>query len=201
MRKILTVVLILLQLGFVGGMIGYQKTAERRQQKAENGPQPAETEYTFAVDGSFVVYYNDRDLRLTLRQKGGGGRSDRYWQIVTGKDGVSCVKKRDARPISGAYITAAVEDGYPVFDNPIRVHVLVKRSFEERYFPTLQRDYAAADPDADDADTFYKTEDVNDPAYGNTFTVRATVKDGEIAYTDFLVNGESFMDEILSIGN
>ena len=188
MRKILAVALAVLQLGFFAGMIGYEKTLERHLTTDA-------VEYEFAADGSFWAWGNERSLRLTIRQKGSVTRTDRYWEIVTGADGVSTVRRTDVKPLSGAYIDASGHSD-AAFYAWLEKSVYVDRSFEETYFPGLKEKYCEECVKEyggvpDDADDWYGTDDINDPAFGNTFTVKARVWKGSVTITDYLVNGES----------
>ena len=197
MRKILAIVLTVMQLGFLGGMIGYQKTAERHMATDA-------VAYEFAADGSYWVLGNDRFLRLEIRKKGTVIYADRYWEIVTDKDGLSTVRRTDAKPLSGAYIDATGhEDSY--FYNTLSRGVQVKQSFEETFFPNLRgqyieqivKEYGEA---PDDADQWYGTDDINDPAFGHTFTIKAKVWKGIGEITDYLIDGVSIMEYIVSGG-
>ena len=195
MRKILAVVLTALQLGFLGGMIGYQKRTERHMATDA-------VEYEFAADGSYWVWGNDRFLTLSIRRKGTVSFADRYWEIVTGKDGLSTVRRTDAKPLSGAYIDAyGHEDAY-LYDTLSR-GFQVRKAFEETYFPDLQtqyikqivRDYGE---EPDDADQWYGTDNINDPAFGHTFTIKAKVWKGSVEITDYLIDGESIREYLVS---
>ena len=197
MRKILAVVLTVLQLGFLGGMIGYQKTAERHMTTDA-------VEYEFAADGSYWVWGNDRSLRLGIRQKGTVSFSDRYWEIVTGKDGLSTVRRTDAKPLSGAYIDAdGHEDEYLYGSLEKNLHV--RRSFEETFFPDLKERYAEEyfkewGEEPDDLTDWYGTDYINDPVYNHTFTIKAKVWKGSVEFTDYLIDGESIKEYIVSSG-
>ena len=195
MRKILAIALTVLQLGFLGGMIGYRKTAERHMATDA-------VEYEFAADGSYWVWGNDRSLRLEIRKKGTVSFADRYWEIVTGKDGLSTVRRTDVKPLSGAYIDAdGHEDTYLYGSLEKNLHV--RRSFEETFFPGLKERYAEEavreyGEAPDDADMWYGTDNINDPAFGHTFTIRAKVWKGTVEFTDFLIDGESMREYIVS---
>ncbi len=188
MRKILAVVLTVLQLGFLGGMIGYQKTAERHMATDA-------VEYEFAADGSFWIWGNERSLRLEIRKKGTVSFSDRYWAIETDSDGLSYVRRTDIRPLDGAYIDAdGHEDTYLYGSLEKNLHV--RRSFEETFFPGLQNQYIKQfvrdyGEEPDDADMWYGTDHINDPNFGHTFTVKAKVWKGSVEITDVLIDGES----------
>ena len=195
MRKILAIVLTVLQLGFLFGMIGYRVTAERHMATDA-------VEYEFAADGSYWVWGNDRSLRLEIRKKGTVFLADRYWEIVTGKDGLSTVRRADAKPLSGAYIDATGhEDAY--LYGSLEKNLRVRRSFEDTFFPDLQNkyieqyteDYGEA---PDDADMWYGTDYINDPAFGHTFTIKAKVWKGSVEITDCLIDGESMMEYIVN---
>ena len=197
MRKILAIVLTVLQLGFLGGMIGYQKTAERHMATDA-------VEYEFAADGRYWVWGNDRSLSLEIRKKGTVSFVDRYWEIVTEKDGLSAVRRTDAKPLSGAYIDAAGhEDSY--FYDTLEKTLHVSRAFETTCFPDLQKQYVeqfAEDygEEPDDADMWYGTDDINDPAFGHTFTIKAKVWRGSVEITDYLMDGESIKEYIVYAG-
>ncbi len=197
MRKVLAVVLTVLQLGFLGGMIGYRKAAERHM--ADDA-----AEYEFVADGSLWVWGGDRSLTLSIRQKGTVSFADRYWAIETGRDGLSAVRRTDAKPLNGAYIDAyGHEDAY-LYDT-LSVTLSVSRAFEADFFPDLQKRYVekyAADygEEPDDADRWYGTDDINSPAFGHTFTVRAKVWKGSVAFTDYLLDGESIRAYIVDSG-
>ena len=195
MRKILAIMLTVLQLVFLGGMIGYQKTAERRMATDAE-------EYEFAADGSFWVWGGSRELRLSIRQKGSVTFTDRYWEIVTGKDGLSTVRRTDAKPLSGEYIDATGhEDSY--FYEMLSKTVFVSSAFEETFFPDLRNKYMEQfvedyGEEPDDADMWYGTDDINDPAFGHTFTVKAKVWKGSVEITDYLIDGESLRAYLVS---
>ena len=197
MRKILAIVLTVLQLGFLGGMIGYQKAAERHMATDA-------VEYEFAADGSYWVWGNERSLRLEIRKKGTVSFSDRYWAIETDKDGISTVRRTDIRPLDGAYIDAdAHEDTYLYGSLEKNLHV--RRSFEETFFPGLQNQYIEQfvedyGEEPDDADQWYGTDDINDPAFGHTFTIKAKVWKGSVEITDYLIDGESIKEYIVFSG-
>ena len=197
MRKILAIVLTVLQLGFLGGMIGYQKTAERHMATDA-------AEYEFAADGSFWVWGNERSLRLGIRQKGTVSFADRYWEIVTDKDGLSAVRRTDAKPLSGAYIDASGhEDSY--YYESLEKMLIVNRAFEETCFPDIQKQYIEQivedyGEEPDDADMWYGTDDINDPAFGHTFTIKAKVWRGTVEITDYLMDGESIKEYIVYAG-
>lgn len=197
MRKILAIVLTVLQLGFLGGMIGYQKAAERHMATDA-------VEYEFAADGSYWVWGNERSLRLEIRKKGTVSFSDRYWVIETGKDGLSTVRRTDIRPLDGAYIDAdGHEDTYLYGSLEENLHV--RRSFEETFFPGLQNQYIEQfiedyDEEPDDADMWYGTDDINDPAFGHTFTIKAKVWKGTVEITDYLMDGRSIKEYITYSG-
>ncbi len=198
MRKILAIVLTVLQLGFLGGMIGYQKTAERHMATDA-------VEYEFAADGSYWVWGNERSLSLEIRKKGTVSFADRYWEIVTGKDGLSTVRRTDAKPLSGAYIDATGhEDSYLYSTLGKTVHV--SRAFEETYFPDLRNKYIeqfAEDygEEPDDADMWYGTDDINDPAFSHTFTIKAKVWKGAVEITDYLMDGRSIKEYIVYVND
>lgn len=188
MRKILAIVLTVLQLGFLGGMIGYQKTAERHMATDA-------VEYEFAADGSYWVWGNERSLRLEIRKKGTVSFSDRYWAIETDKDGLSTVRRTDIRPLDGAYIDADGHGDTYLYGN-LEKNLHVSQSFEETYFPDLQKQYIVQlirdyGEEPDDADMWYGTDNINDPAFGHTFTVKAKVWKGSVIITDYLIDGES----------
>ena len=188
MRKILAVVLTVLQLGFLGGMIGYQAAAERHMATDA-------VEYEFAADGSYWVYGNDRFLRLEIRKKGTVTFADRYWAIETGRDGLSAVRRTDTKPLSGAYIDATGHGDAALYSD-LEKNLQVSRAFEERFFPGLKERYARQYAEEwggapDDADEWYGTDDINDPFFGHTFTVRAKVWKGSVAFTDYLIDGQS----------
>ena len=195
MRKILAIVLTVLQLGFLGGMIGYRKTAERHMANDA-------VEYEFAADGSFWVWGGTRELRLEIRKKGTVSFADRYWAIETGRDGLSTVRRTDAKPLSGEYIDAAGH-GNAYFYDTLSRGFQVRKAFEETCFPDLQtqymeqivRDYGE---EPDDADQWYGTDNINDPAFGHTFTVRAKVWKGSVEITDYLIDGESIREYLVS---
>ena len=197
MRKILAIVLTVLQLGFLGGMIGYQKTAERHMATDA-------VEYEFAADGTFWVWGGTRELRLSIRQKGSVTFTDRYWEIITGKDGLSTVRRTDAKPLSGEYIDASGhEDSY--FYDTLSKTICVRSAFEETYFPDLQKQYIVQlirdyGEEPDDADMWYGTDDINDPAFGHTFTIKAKVWKGSVEITDYLIDGESIKEYIVFSG-
>lgn len=197
MRKILAVVLTVLQLGFLGGMIGYQKTAERHMATDA-------AEYEFAADGRYWVWGNDRSLSLEIRKKGTVSFADRYWEIVTEKDGLSTVRRTDAKPLSGMYIDASGhEDSY--FYDSLEKTVHVNRAFEETCFPDLQKKYVEQcvedwGYEPDDADMWYGTDYINDPAFGHTFTLRAKVWRGTVEITDYLIDGKSIKEYIVFSG-
>lgn len=197
MRKILAIVLTVLQLGFLGGMIGYQKAAERHMATDA-------VEYEFAADGSYWVWGNERSLRLEIRKKGTVSFSDRYWAIETDKDGLSTVRRTDAKPLSGAYIDATGhEDTYLYNDLETVIHV--SRTFEETYFPDLRNIYIEQftedyGEEPDDADMWYGTDDINDPVFGHTFTIKAKVWKGAVEITDYLMDGRSIREYITYSG-
>ena len=195
MRKILAVVLTVLQLGFLGGMIGYQKTTERHMATDA-------VEYEFAADGSYWVYGNTRFLRLAIRQKGTVSFADRYWEIVAGKDGLSTVRRTDIKPVSGAYIDATGHEDTVLY-NCLEKNLQVSRAFEENFFPNLREQYIEQivkeyGEEPDDADQWYGTDYINDPAFGHTFTIKAKVWKGSVEITDYLIDGESLTAYIVS---
>jgi hypothetical protein len=198
MRKILAVVLTVLQLGFLGGMIGYQKTAERHMATDA-------VEYEFAADGSFWIWGNERSLRLEIRKKGTVSFSDRYWAIETDSDGLSYVRRTDIRPLDGAYIDAdGHEDTYLYGSLEKNLHV--RRSFEETFFPGLQNQYIEQfiedyGEEPDDADMWYGTDDINDPAFSHTFTIKAKVWKGAVEITDYLMDGRSIKEYIVYVND
>ena len=57
-----------------------------------------------------------------------------------------------------------------------------------RFIVQLIRDYGE---EPDDADQWYGTDDINEPAFGHTFTVEAKVWKGSVMITDYLIDGES----------
>ena len=197
MRKMLTIALAVLQLGFLACMIGYHQAAERHMATDA-------VEYEFAADGVYWVYGNTRSLRIGIRQKGTVSFADRYWEIVTGKDGLSTVRRTDAKPLSGAYIDATGHGDAALYSD-LEKNLQVSRAFEERFFPGLKeryvRQYAEEWGGApDDADEWYGTDDINDPAFGCTFTIRAKVWNGTVMFTDYLINGESITAYIADAG-
>ena len=197
MRKILAIALTVLQLGFLGGMIGYQKTAERHMATDA-------AEYEFAADGSYWVWGNERSLSREIRKKGTVSFADRYWEIVTDKDGLSAARRTDVKPLSGAYIDATGhEDSY--LYNTLGRTVRVSRAFEETYFPDLRDKYIEQftedyGEEPDDADMWYGTDDINDPAFGHTFTIKAKVWRGTVEITDYLMDGRSIKEYITYSG-
>ena len=197
MRKILAIVLTVLQLGFLGGMIGYRKTAERHMAADA-------VEYEFAADGSYWVWGNERSLRLEIRKKGTVSFSDRYWEIETDSDGLSYVRRTDIRPLDGAYIDAdGHEDTY--LYGSLEKHLHARRSFEETFFPGLKNQYIKQfvrdyGEEPDDADMWYGTDHINDPNFGHTFTIKAKVWKGSVEITDYLIDGESIKEYIVSSG-
>ena len=193
MRKILAIVLTVLQLGFLGGMIGYQAAAERHMATDA-------VEYEFAADGRYWVWGSDRSLALEIRKKGTVSFADRYWEIVTDKDGLSAVRRTDAKPLSGAYIDASGhEDSY--FYDSLEKTVFVNQAFEETCFPDLQKKYVEQyvedwGEEPDDANMWYGTDYINDPAFGHTFTLKAKVWKGSVEITDYLMDGKSIKEYI-----
>ena len=198
MRKLLTLALAVLQLGFLAGLIGWQKTTERHMAADA-------VEYEFAADGTLWVWGADRSLQLEIRQKGTVNFTDRYWEIVTGNDGLSAVRRCKGKPQNGAYIDArGHEDEY--FYTTLSRTLPVSRAFEETFFPDLKdryieqciKDYGEEPFDGEDC---YGTDCISDPVFGNVFTVKAKVWKGRVEITDYLVNGKSIQPFILPEGD
>ena len=197
MRKLLTLALAVLQLGFLAGLIGYQKTTERHMAADA-------VEYEFIADGTLWVWDGDRSLRLELRQQGSVTFTDRYWEIVPGDDGLSTVRRCKVKPQNGAYIDArGHEDGY--FYEALSQTLSVNRAFEETFFPDLKERYIEQfledyGETPDDGDLWYGTDSFDDLSFGNVFTVKAKVWKGSVEITDYLVDGKSIKAYILPEG-
>ena len=190
MRKVLAAALAVMQMLFAGGMVAYQKTVDRNL--AANG-----TEFTFAADGSFWVWGNTPMLALRLRMENGEVKhNDRYWEILTGADGLSTVRRRDVKPLSGAYINATGHaDSH--FYGWLEKEVYVTKAFERTFFPGLPERYCEQNEiPPEEAEEYYGTEDINDPFYGHTFAVKAKVWKGNVTITDYLVDGQSLKEYI-----
>ena len=188
MRKILAVALAALQIAFLAGMIGYHQAVDRHMATDA-------VEYEFAADGRFWYWSGTRELHLSIRQKGTVNNVDRYWAIETGPDGVSTVRRTDMKPVNGAYIDAAGhKDSY--FYQTLSKTLYVSNAFEQAFFPGVKERYAELYIEEygevpDDMAQWYGTDDINEPAFGHTFTVKAKVWKGSLMITDYLIDGQS----------
>ena len=194
MRKILAVALAALQLLFIVGLIAYQGVIERNL--SEKG-----TEYEFAAEGSYWVIGDARSLRLEIRKASGEiRRADRYWEIVSMANGRAYVRRTARKPENGAYIKITDSDNWGKAN--LEITRGVSEAFEQRYFPGLREDYYrrnGLEPGVDVGG--YGTDNINEKAYGNTFTIKATVWNGHIRFDDFRIDGESIAGYLLPEGD
>ena len=191
MRKILAAALAALQLLFIGGLIAYQGIVEKNL--SEKG-----TQYEFAAVGNYWVIGDDRRLSLQIRKSAGYvyyTENDRYWELRPLTDGRWCVRGTKTKPQDAPYIAIPDRDDWDKVN--LSVSLSVTEEFEQRYFPEMKQRYYRENGMEPDSAYAYGIEDVNDGAYGNTFSIVATVWKGHVRFDGCLVNGESLKNLIL----